>query len=262
MVRNVDEIIVVSRDLKNYFQGEYKRRTAYIPNGVERPPVDVPEFGSIIRDLGLSAGGYIVYLGRLVPEKRIEDILTAFGGIQTDQKLVIAGDDSGTGEYVAKLHRLARVDSRVVFVGLQGRKAVHSLLCHASMYVSASELEGLPMTLLECMQRGKPAVVSDIPPHRELLGTAGEYDLFFPPSDISALRLRIMQVLRDPQSYFGTAQRATELIAREYSWPSIADKTEILFRNVAARIGSRRAIESDRDGTTSGPVDLTRPSHE
>ena len=46
------------------------------------------------------------------------------------------------------------------------------------------------MSLLECMQHGTPAVVSDIPPHRELLGSVAGYDLSIPQPTCELSRRR------------------------------------------------------------------------
>ena len=68
-VRYADEIIVLSRSVQKYFKNTYRRRTVFIPNGVSKPVIREPQL--IKEKLGLDRDGYILFLGRLVPEKGI-----------------------------------------------------------------------------------------------------------------------------------------------------------------------------------------------
>ncbi len=235
MVRNVDQILVVSRDLQQYYANRYGRETVYIPNGVE--PVSEAEYeqSTVLQEFGLKSRGYILYLGRLAPEKRVEDLIVAYRGIQSHCKLVIAGESGFTNTYAADLRRLAAEDTRVVFVGLQKKPAVHLLLHHAAVFASPSVLEGLPMSLLECMQHGTPAVVSDIPPHRELLGTIAGYDLFFPPTNVEALRTQLEVALARQVEYRRIAEHGRRFASKMHCWPEIAERTETVFYSVLDR---------------------------
>lgn len=239
MVRNVDQILVVSRDLQEYFANRYGRKAAYLPNGVE--PVSDSEFeeSTVLQEFGLKSRGFILYLGRLVPEKRIEDLLIAYRGVQSHYKLVIAGESGFTDSYVADLRGLGAADARVVFVGLQKKAAVHQLLHHALLFASPSALEGLPMSLLECMQHATPAVVSDIPSHRELVGMVEGYDLFFPPANIGALQTQLRRALQGQEEYRRIAEAGKAFVLKVHSWPEIAERTEAVLYDVVDR-SSRR----------------------
>jgi glycosyltransferase involved in cell wall biosynthesis len=240
MVRNVDEILVVSRNLQQYYADRYGRETVYIPNGVE--PISEAEYeeSTVLKEFGLQSRGYILYLGRLVPEKRVEDLILAYRGIESDCKLVIAGESDFTNTCVADLRRLAAEDRRVVFVGLQKKPAVHLLLHHAAVFASPSALEGLPMSLLECMQHGTPAVVSDIPPHRELLGTVDGYDLFFPATNVEALRTQLKLALAKQGEYRRIAEDGRRFASKMHCWPEIAERTESVFYDVLGHSARNR----------------------
>ena len=242
MVRNVDQILVVSRDLQQYYADRYGRETTYIPNGVE--PVNAKEYegSTVLQEFGLKSRGYVLYLGRLVPEKRVEDVIAGYRGVRSDYKLVIAGE--GCAE--ADLRRLAAEDKRVVFVGHQKKPAVHQLLHHAAVFASASALEGLPMSLLECMLHGTPAVVSDIAPHRELLGEVDGYDLFFPPGHVELLRTKLEAALVRQGEYRRVAELGQRFASERHSWPEIAERTETVYYDALyqpaghARLGLHR----------------------
>lgn len=246
LVRNADEIIVVSRDLQAYFAETYGRATRWVPNGVE--PVaahsadDAAAHARALADLGLEPGSYVLFAGRLVPEKRVQDLITAFRAVPGPQRLAIAGEGGYTDGYVRELHELAAADPRITFTGFQSGTALEALFRNAAAYVLPSELEGLPMSLLECMQYGTPAIASGIPPHVELLGDVAGYDLFFPAGDAAALADRLQRVLSDPARYAPVAARAQDHVRRAHSWRAVADATEAVFDDVL----SRRAASGGR----------------
>ena len=93
-VRFADRIIVLSRNVQEYFRSTYGRETIWIPNGVSRP--EKRPAAQIRKEYGLETDGYILFLGRLVPEKGIHYLLEAYKGISTEKKLVIAGGTSDT----------------------------------------------------------------------------------------------------------------------------------------------------------------------
>ena len=64
-----DEVIVLSKGVQDYFKETYGRKTHFIPNGVNRP--QIREASLITDKFGLKKDSYILFLGRLVPEKGI-----------------------------------------------------------------------------------------------------------------------------------------------------------------------------------------------
>ena len=89
-----DEVIVLSKGVQDYFKETYGRETHFIPNGVNRP--QIREANLITDNFGLEKDSYILFLGRLVPEKGIRYLVEAFKKVKTDKKLVIAGGSSDT----------------------------------------------------------------------------------------------------------------------------------------------------------------------
>lgn len=234
MVASVDGVISLTQELQAYYRGAYGRATACIPNGVELPPGPAPGDGTLAR-FGLVPGGYLAYVGRLVPEKRVEDLIAAFARLDTGHRLAIVGAGPPGSGYVRELLALARRDGRVVLTGRQEGAALGCLLAQAAAYVSASELEGMPLALLEAMAFGVPTVLSDIPPHREVMGDVQGYDLFFPVGDVAALADRLEAALRDPARCRAIAARARAKAASVYDWREIAVRTEQLYFDVLSR---------------------------
>jgi len=63
---------------------------------------------------GLSGNDYILFLGRLVPEKGLRYLIEAFKQVKTDKKLVIAGDASDTDSFVHEIKDMAKDDKRII----------------------------------------------------------------------------------------------------------------------------------------------------
>ena len=233
LARHADEMIVVSRELQDYFQRQYQRRTTHIPNGVDRLYASTDH--DLLASFGLKAGRYVTFIGRLVPEKRVEDLIVAFRSMPQSYRLAIVGEGGYTDNYVSDLKRLAADDPRVVFTGLLKEEALATVFSQAAAYVAPSGLEGLPMSMLECMELGVPAVVSDIRPHRELLGSVDGYDLFFAPGDVGGLSAKLGRALRVPEHSRRLAQRAQQHVRRHHAWSYLAEQTEKIYQRALRR---------------------------
>jgi glycosyltransferase involved in cell wall biosynthesis len=245
MVRYVDEIIAVSHDLERYFHTRYGRRTVHIPNGTDVTPANGPVDPALLKRFGLRPHEYVLFVARLVPEKRVEDLIQAFRLTKTPFRLALVGESSHTDAYAARLRRLAAGDARIVFTGTQPREQLDMLFRAAAVFVLPSELEGMSMALLQSLEMGIPAVVSDLPVHRELLDHIAGYDLFFPPGDVVALSDRLARALAHLHEYREVADRVQHHIRASYGWPAIAERTEALYYALAAR--RRHPMPHDAD---------------
>ena len=114
-VKYADEIIVLSKSVQDYFSDTYGRTTRFIPNGVNPPELKAAEH--ITAKYGLTKDSYILFLGRLVPEKGIRYLIEAFKHVHTDKKLVIAGGSSDTDSFMKEMEDLAKEDGRILFTG-------------------------------------------------------------------------------------------------------------------------------------------------
>lgn len=114
-VKYADEIIVLSKGVQDYFEDTYGRKTHFIPNGVNRP--EIRQAKLITEKFGLTKDSYILFLGRLVPEKGIRYLVEVFKKIDTDKKLVIAGGSSDTDSFMQELKTMSKDDNRIIFTG-------------------------------------------------------------------------------------------------------------------------------------------------
>lgn len=166
-VKYADEIIVLSKGVQDYFKETYGRETHFIPNGVNRP--QIRKANLITEKFGLKRDSYILFLGRLVPEKGIRYLFEAFKNVKTDKKLVIAGGSSDTDSFMTELKELAKDDNRILFTGFVQGAMLDELYSNAYIYTLPSDLEGMPLSLLEAMSYGNCCLVSDIPECAEVV---------------------------------------------------------------------------------------------
>lgn len=223
-VRYADEIIVLSKGVQDYFQQTYGRTTRFIPNGVNVPEMRPAE--DITQKYGLTKDSYILYLGRLVPEKGIRYLIEAFRQIRTDKRLVIAGGSSDTDTFTEELHEMAKDDPRILFTGFVQGRTLEELYSNAYLYTLPSDLEGMPLSLLEAMSYGNACVVSDIPECTEVVE---EKALVFPKGNVNALRECLQDACDHPDKIDNLKQQAADYICARYNWDDVVKETLQLY---------------------------------
>ena len=220
-----DEIIVLSEGVRQYFQDTYGRKTVLIPNGVTKP--EIREAAEIAEKYGLEKDSYILYLGRLVPEKGITYLIDAYKKVHTDKKLVIAGGSSDTQSFADALKVQAAEDARILFTGFVQGRLLEELYSNAYVYVLPSDLEGMPLSLLEAMSYGNCCVTSDI---EECTAVTGEYGLSFPKGDCVALTGVLQRLCEEPQTVARYQEQAADYITGKYNWDTVTEQTLELYR--------------------------------
>lgn len=224
------ETIVVSPHLQDYFQEYYGIETTFISNGVEKPD---PRPLKHLKSFELLAGEYVLYLGRLVPEKGCHYLIDAFRGLDTDKKLLIAGDTRHSADYAKSLQHRAEGDSRIIFAGPLFGEEKAEAFSNACAFVLPSEIEGMPISLLEAMSYGCACLVSDIPENRAVVSEGEERRGFtFAARDVADLRRGLTELIGNPDSAHPAADRGRGYVLAEYAWPRIAEETEQVYRRV------------------------------
>ncbi len=223
-VRFADSIIVLSENVKNYFKDTYNRDTVFIPNGVL--PAEPKEATEIATLYGIHKDEYILFLGRIVPEKGVKYLIEAYKGLKTDKKLVIAGGASDTDGYLRELTELSDGDERIIFTGFVQGRVLEELYSNAYVYTLPSDLEGMPLSLLEAMSYGNCCLTSDIP---ECAAVLGEYGLTFPKSNVQALADALQNLCDQPETVTFYKSQAAEYICNRYNWDDITDQTLQLY---------------------------------
>lgn len=215
-----DEIIVLSEGVQKYFMDTYGRKTVFIPNGVNRPVLHEPQ---LIKDkYELGKDSYILFLGRLVPEKGIRYLIEAFKKVNTEKKLVIAGGSSDTNNFMQELKEIAKEDNRIIFTGFVQGQVLEELYSNAYVYTLPSDLEGMPLSLLEAMSYGNCCISSDI---NECAEVVEDKALLFKKSDVDDLREKLQFVCDHPDEVKKLKEGAADFICKKYNWDEVVEKT-------------------------------------
>ena len=224
-VRFADEIIVLSEGVQKYFLDTYGRKTRFIPNGVNRPVLHEAEI--IKNKFGLEKDTYILFLGRLVPEKGLRYLIQAFKQVKTDKKLVIAGGSSDTDEFASELWEMAKDDDRIIFTGFVQGQELDELYSNAYVYTLPSDLEGMPLSLLEAMSYGNCCLVSDID---ECASVVEDKALIFKKSDVNGLKEKLQLACDQPKIVEQMKAEAADFICGKYNWDDVVKETLSLYR--------------------------------
>jgi len=192
-------------------------RTTVIPNPVSIPPQPARLHASSAR---------IVCLGRVGVGKGSTTLVQAFsilGERYVDARLVLAGD--GALSSVLDEARRLGVSDRVELPGWIGPEARERTLLAATVFALPSREEGLPVSLLEAMAYGLPAVVTPVGGIPDVF-EEGRHGYFVPPDDPDALADRLGALLDDPE------------LARQMGMQARADaKGRYATNVVAAQVG-------------------------
>jgi glycosyltransferase involved in cell wall biosynthesis len=226
-------LTAVSRVQCDYFKSKYGRDVEYIPTGVD---LKKPTLARDILPLGLQPKKYVLFASRLVQEKGAHYLIPAFRKIPTDYKLVLAGDVPNEDRYKKELLALASNDPRILFPGFVQGRLLEELFSNAAIYVQPSEIEGLSIALLEAMSYGLPCLVSDIPENIEAIADCG---FTFVSRNIDHLSHRLSCLLENHKTMESLCKKAVHRVTNHYSWDSIADQFDELYRNILTNNASK-----------------------
>jgi len=221
-----DKATSVSKVQKKYFEDKFGREVVYIPNGVS--PVEKQPANWILEQ-GIVPNRYILFAARLVEEKGAHFLIDAFRRLDTDMKLVIAGDAAHMERYKAKLHELAGDDKRIIFPGFVTGMPMQELFSNAYLFCLPSTLEGLPVALLDAMNFGNCCLSSDIPENIEAIEDHG---YTFRSRDSDDLEHVLKTLIERPEMVEAKKKEALDHVRSNYSWDRVTDMMESLYSSI------------------------------
>ena len=226
-VRKADEIIVLSRNVQDYFRQQYGRETVFIPNGIDKPARR--EAREITKRFGLHKDDYILFLARLVPEKGAHYLIEAYQELRTDKKLVIAGGDSHAEEYMEKIYGYAKGNSKIVLTDFVQGRVLEELFSNAYVFVVPSDVEGMSISLLEAMSYGNCCLVSDIPENLEVVEDKAAS---FRKGDVADLCAKLRFLLEKEEEVKRYKEVSSRFICDKYNWEEVVDETVRVYGDV------------------------------
>lgn len=225
--KHADKLIVLSPEVQRYFRQTYKRETAYIPNGVDRAVMRAPQL--ITEKYGLFGEDYLLFLARIVPEKGLHYLIEAYRKSGCKKKLVIAGGSSHSDGYLEKIREACRDNRDIIMTGFVQGKMLEELYSNCYLYILPSDIEGMPLSLLEAMSYGARCLISDIP---ENTGVTGAYADSFQKSNVEDLREKLCRLTAQDYVFAHTKQEIAEYIIEKYKWDEIVEETLRLYENI------------------------------
>lgn len=220
-----DEVIVLSKNVQEYFRTTYGRDTHYIPNGIEKPVLKDTEH--IKEKWGLEKEGYILFLARIVPEKGLHYLIKAYNQLDTDKKLVIAGGSSNAMEYMEEIRKMAAENSNIIMTNFVQGEILAELLSNAYLFVLPSDIEGMSISLLEAMSYGNCCLVSDIDENLEVVEDRA---VSFRKGNVQDLKEKLSMLLGDEEQTKGFKNNASDFITSKYNWEDVVDATLKLYK--------------------------------
>ena len=224
--RYADDVIVLSKNVQDYFKETYDRDVLFVPNGVNRPE-NVPA-RDITEKYGLEKDSYILFLARIVPEKGLHYLIEAFSKVKTDKKLVIAGGISHSQEYMDKIRTMAGKDDRIIMTDFVQGRVLQELCSNAYLFVLPSDVEGMAVSLLEAMSYGNCCLVSDIEENVEVVT---DHAVSFRKSDVEDLALKLKELIAHPETVEKYRKESADYICGRYNWDDVVERTLEIYRN-------------------------------
>jgi glycosyltransferase involved in cell wall biosynthesis len=235
-----NKVTAVSKFLKNYYERKFGREVIYIPTGVNKPVIKKPEK---MLELGLTGNDYVFFASRLVPDKGCHYLIDAFNELRTDIKLVIAGDAQYEDKYKNMLYEKAEKNKRIIFTGFIHGELLEELFSNAYIYVLPSEIEGLPISLLEAMSYGNCCIASDIPENLEAIN---EYGYTYSNKNYKDLKRCLEGLIKTGKMIEARKQEEQRYVLNNYSWDNIAERFEELYYGMlkSQKVRKLRKLES------------------
>jgi len=226
---------VVSQDLMQYIKDKYDRETIHIPHGMGLPKQRGPDL--IKKKYGLKGDDYILFMGRLAPEKRVEWLISSFQALfprvieDSNVRLVIAGGSSATPDYVRMLKEMSHNNPGITFTGYVVGAEKEELLSNALIFALPSHLEGFPIVILEAKSYGICCLASDIPPHREAI-RSGFDGLLFNSQDPTDLTQKLQSLIEKPEQARLFGENAYATIQKRPKWREVAERSVTVYQEI------------------------------
>jgi glycosyltransferase involved in cell wall biosynthesis len=231
LAQRIDRFVAISTEIDRELDdlGVAPERRRFVPNGVDTErfrPLRLLSRVALRHDLGVGDRPLVVYAGRLVPEKGLDDMIAAWPRVERAHpgaELAVLG----AGPCEAELRRRAPV--AVKFLGDVADVAPYLLAADA--FVLPSQTEGLSNALLEAMAAGLPIVATSVGGNADLIED-GVNGRLVPPRRSDALGDALAALLADAPLRRGLGARARRRVVDDYSLPATADRLFDLYREL------------------------------
>jgi glycosyltransferase involved in cell wall biosynthesis len=222
-------LISDSRDVMSYYEQRYGASSSCIVYGMREYRSDGRD---VLRRFGLQGRDYVLFVGRLVPENNVHQLIQAFEETRTEKKLVIVGDDPWEKEYIRSLKSTR--DPRIVFTGGVYGEGYAQLQQNAYVFVLPDEVGGTHPALVEAMGFGNCVLVNDTPSNMEVIADSGFS--YRGTEGADDLRCQLQMLLNEPSLVEEYRERARKRAREHYRWEDVV-RDHALFYQQMLRTG-------------------------
>jgi len=199
--------------------------------------VDPATLDALRRDLGIEGRVVLTYIGRLLKDKGIPELLAAAAELHRNDPrvvlLVVGTPDPGNRNSIDARSIPNARDGFARFLGR--RDDVKEILALTDIFVNPSSYrEGVPRTNLEALAMGKPVVTTNGPGCKDTVAE-GETGFLVPPHDPRALESALRKLIEsdDLRARFGAAARADA--RRRFSVETAVDRVASVYQDALSR---------------------------
>lgn len=229
-------LISDSREVMSYYKRRYGASSSCIVYGMREYR---SEGRDVLQRYGLQGRDYVLFVGRLVPENNVHQLIKAFEKTPTEKQLVIVGDDPWEKEYVRSLKSTR--DPRIVFAGGVYGEGYAQLQQNAYIFVLPDEVGGTHPALVEAMGFGNCVLVNDTPSNMEVIADSGFS--YCGTEGADALQ-RQMQMLLDKPALVGEyRRRALKRALEHYRWEDVVRHHALFYQQIIGGVRHRESSE-------------------
>lgn len=229
--RWADVVIADSRVIQRRYLELFGRETVFIPYGANPAPRGTaPAAPELMARYGLEPDRYILFVSRMTPENGAHVLVRAWQRSGSKLRLVLVGDAPYVDDYQRDLAVLCH-GTDVVRTGYLFGDDYRAISAHCRYFVLPAGIDGTRPVLLDQMGFGNCVVVRDTPANLEVIGDAG---LTFADADpVDSLARTISTLEADDDVVARMRGRALSRVQSAYSWETVTEQYEALFRAVA-----------------------------
>ena len=209
-----------SRPVEVIFNGADMRTFAGLSKSRARAALQIPEDRAVLS-----------FVGHLVPEKGIFDLVAALRPLEKPPLLLLAGEGPAA-ETLARALRAARIEARLL--GYVKHDVVANVVAASDALTLPSHNEGLPVTVCEAMLAGKPVIATTVGGIPEIIRD-GETGFLAESRDIARLTYLYDTVFRDKERMALVGQRAYEFARQHLTWEANARAYDRLYSQLVRR---------------------------